>query len=164
MAWTVKDLRDNMEMVRGLLRLGSLSGDRGYFARARKVLESWADEIGPYEEHGAPYAIASQMLLTPPLEILVAVDPGDPPAAAARERALALYHPWKVVRHYTLAQGKDAMAKRGLKPLGGAQVAFCAGEECAGPYPAGEPLRKRLDAFLNRGTAAGTGKGSRGGI
>jgi hypothetical protein len=104
------------------------------------------------------------MLLTPPLEILVAVDPGDPLAATARERSLALYHPWKVVRHYTLAQGKDAMAKRGLKPLAGAQVAFCAGEECAGPYPGGEPLRKRLDAFLNRGAAGRTGKGSKGGI
>ncbi|MBI3447770.1 MAG: thioredoxin domain-containing protein [Acidobacteria bacterium] len=152
LSWPVRDLKDNMEMVRGLRRLGHLTGERAFLDRAKKILESFADEIGAYGEHAAPFALTASMLLNPPLEILVVGDPGDPATVKARERALSLYHPWRVVRHYAASDGRAALHAKGLKALDGAQVAFCVGAECAGPYPGDEPMRKHLEAFLSPGS------------
>src|SRR5262249_35433236 len=106
MSWPMRDLRDNMEMAKALVRLGQLTGERTYRDRARKTLESWADEAGSYEEHAATYAYAAQMLLTPPLQILVVADPNTAEGDRTRERALALYHPWRIVRHFGVEAGR----------------------------------------------------------
>ncbi len=163
MAWPVRDLRENMAMVKVLLRLGHITGEAAYTIQARKALESWADEFAALREHAAPYAVASQMLRQPPLEILIVGDASDPALEKGRERALSLYHPWKVVRHAGAAEGAPLLRKRGLTPLSGAQVAFCVAAECGGPFPAAGPLRIHLEAFLNRGRAAPEGAGPTGG-
>jgi len=160
MSWPMKDLADNMVMARALIRLGHLSGEKGYLDKAGKLLESWADEIGDYEDHGAPYALASQMFLTPPLEVLVAYDPNTPKGEDARERALNVYHPWRIVRHLSPSKGREEMAKRGLKAIEGPQIAFCVDKECAGPFDGAEPVRRYLEAFLNRGRGAAGAAGA----
>jgi len=54
------------------------------------------------------------------------------------------------------------MTRRGLKPIQGAQVAFCVEKDCAGPYPAAAPLRGKLQEFLKRGSAPAASPGGMG--
>jgi uncharacterized protein YyaL (SSP411 family) len=153
LAWPVRDLGDGMAFTTVLLRLHHLTGEASYRAAARKAIESWADEAGALGENGASLGRAALRLIQPPLEILLAGDAADPELARGRARVLALHHPWRIVRHLTGKDGEAEMLRRGLRPASGAQVAFCVEKDCAGPYPAAEPLRARLDAFLNRGAS-----------
>lgn len=152
-SWPVRDLKDNMATATFLVRLGALTGQASYTSFARKIVESWADEAGALGEHGAPLALAAQMLIYPPLEVVIVGDAGDPAFASARRRALSLYHPWRIVRWYSAADGPAELRKRRLSPLPGAQVAFCIAGECAGPWAGTEKLRPKLAEFLNRGAS-----------
>jgi uncharacterized protein YyaL (SSP411 family) len=153
LSWPVRDLRDNMAAAAFLARLGALTGQASYTSYAMKIVASWADEAGTLGEHAAPLALATQMLIYPPLEILIAGDAGDPGLAVARRRTLSLYHPWRVIRWYSAADGSAELRKRRLTPLTGPQVAFCIAGECAGPWAGTENLRSKLAGFLNRGAA-----------
>lgn len=160
LAWPVRDLDEEMVLVESLLRLHHLTGAEGYRVAARKALEAWADEFGELGVAAAPYALASQKYLNPPLEILVVEDPGETGMEGMRRAASRLYHPWKVVRHYALEDGRQALAsERGLEAREGAQIAFCYEKECTGPFGPDEPLRDRLRAFMNRGAGSGSGEG-----
>jgi hypothetical protein len=121
-------------------------------------VESWADEFGEVANHASAFALASQKFLNPPLEILVVGGAGgSPQAAASREEALRVYHPWRILRHSGLEDGRAELARRGLTPLDGAQAAFCIGSECAGPWPADSDLRVELKRFLSP-DGSGTGR------
>jgi uncharacterized protein YyaL (SSP411 family) len=151
-AWPLRDMKENMAMAVALLRVGHLSGESRYQKNGRRTVESWADEFGKVARHASAYALASQKFLQPPLEVIVAGGAGEGEAAArARRGALRLYHPWRVLRHFDAGAGAEEIRRRGLKPMDGLQVAFCIGEECAGPYPAEAPLDRELDSFLSRG-------------
>jgi uncharacterized protein YyaL (SSP411 family) len=153
MSWPVRNLDVDVQMAKSLLRLGRHLGNDAYSKTARVALESWSDEFGDYKELAAGYALASQMLLNPPLEVLVVGDEGTPGLAKGRDLALSLFQSWRIVRPYGSQKGKDELKKRGVTPLEGAQVAFCIGAECSAPIAAGEPLKAALERFLSKGSA-----------
>lgn len=154
LSWPKRELEVEMLMVELLLRLHQLTGEGSYRLTAREVLEAWADEFGKMAEEAAPYALASQKYLNPPLEVLVVGDAEDRELPELRLQAVRLYHPWRVVRHLDLAGGTARLRDElGLKPLKGAQVALCSGDDCAGPFPAGAPLGSHLRDFFHPGSA-----------
>lgn len=151
LAWPFRDMLENMALAEGLLRLGLLVGDEGLVKEGRKAVESWADDFGSLARHSASFALASQMYINPPLEILVAGGAGEGEAAARiRERALRTYHPWRIVRHWDIPRGKSELTRRGMEPLEGTQVAFCIGSDCGGPFPPDADMREKLAGFLSR--------------
>ncbi len=154
LSWPKRELEVEMLMVELLLRLHHLTGEDSYRTTAREALEAWADEFGRMGVEAAPYALASQKYLNPPLEVVVVGDAGDPELPGLRMDAVRLYHPWRVVRHMDLAAGTARLRDEfGLEPLEGAQVAFCQSKDCAGPFEAGAPLGRHLREFLHLGSA-----------
>ncbi|HKY32768.1 MAG TPA: DUF255 domain-containing protein [Candidatus Polarisedimenticolia bacterium] len=149
-SWPLRSIRDNALFAESLIRLRYLTGEAedGPLVRAAQTaLESWADEYARYKEAAAPYALAVEKALTPPLEVVIAGSPADEGYDAVEVKVRALYHPWKMVRR--VPRGDAALAARGAAPAEGAASYLCSGARCAGPYTGQDDLRERLAAFLS---------------
>jgi uncharacterized protein YyaL (SSP411 family) len=155
LSWPTRQLSEEMAMVNSLLRLFHHSGVDGYRKSARKALQAWADEAAAMGVRAAPFALAVEHYLNPPLEIIVAGEAKPEELASLRRRVLRLHHPWRIVR--AEAPGRSLLAERGLEPGEGAQVAFCFGSDCAGPFNKSSNLGAALGAFLKGRSATAPG-------
>jgi uncharacterized protein len=151
LSWPMRSLRDNALMAEALLRLHHLTGEAAggaYITAARKALESWGDEFAKYKEASAPFGLAADRAQTAPLEVLLLGVSADEGYEILEQKARALYHPWKILRHVPAADATAMLAPRKMDPPKGAAVLMCQGERCAGPFTSDDNLRDRLAAFL----------------
>jgi uncharacterized protein YyaL (SSP411 family) len=134
-------------MAESLVRLGRYTGDGKYAEAVTEELESWADELGTYGELSAPFGMAVDRLLRPPLEVIVVGDPGKDDTEAIRKEARALYHPWKVMVYRSMEEAPAELAPRQLNPVEAAACFVCLAERCTGPVETGS-MGAALESFL----------------
>ena len=146
LSWPTRSIRDNSLFAESLARLRYLRGrpeDEGLLKAARKGLESWADEFAKYKEVSAPFGLAVDHVLNPPVEVIVAG--ADDPAVVSLARSL--YHPWRILRRFNTPSGAAELSARQITPPAHAAIFFCQTSRCAGPYTKDDKPRVKLDEF-----------------
>ena len=157
MSWPMRSIRDNALFAESLLRLHYLTGEDPngpYRKSAVSALESWADEFTRYKEAAAPFGMAADRALSPPLEVLV-VDGGAGGGGEALDalvvKTRALYHPWKISRRVTEAQAASRLKEGSKEEPKMPQPPFallCVAGRCAGPFTREDNLKEKLAGFL----------------
>lgn len=162
-SWPTSSLRDDSLFAESLARIRYLSGaaeDDRYLKTARKGLEAWADEFSKYKEASAPFGVAVDHVLNPPVEVILI----DADAGLDTE-AKSLYAPWRVVRRLKAQTDAAELKERHLTAGAGPACFFCQQSRCAGPYTKTDKPRAKFDEFLgtNRKTPATPPSGPKGG-
>ena len=126
-------LPSNVVAARFLLRLSWLTDNEAYGAAARGALARFS---GSYERLGyfaAPYALAVDEVLRPPLKIVVVGDTRDARTAALHSAARRLSEPWKVIQVLDPQRDRTAFARSGF-PVPSQPLAYpCVGATCLAP-------------------------------
>lgn len=130
LGWPMRSITDNARYAEQLLRLERHTGVADYRDRARKTLESWADELGVHER-ASRFGLAVDRALNPPVEVLVVGSRSDEGWERIRNEARALYHPWKVVRYLDSEAASRELASRQMTPPEGASGFVCLESRCA---------------------------------
>jgi uncharacterized protein len=101
-------LDENALMARVLLALASFTGNEGYAAWGRSVLERWAPRYRGYGIFAAAYGSAALDLLSPPIDVKIEQPQAGASAAELRKGARAVAAP--PIRIHSLAADGDGRA------------------------------------------------------
>lgn len=133
-------LKDNAEAAQLLIRLSWLTGKKVYQERARTILRAFSETYHRYKVQAAPYAIAVDMLLRPPLFVTIVGPQNDPRTRALREAALRLKEPWKAVLTLDPERDQERLAERRY-PTADRPVAYlCVDTACLPPVTRPEEM------------------------
>lgn len=129
----IKPFVDNAAAAMALTRLAHLSGQKGDRERAGAVLEYLSTVFKMYKHHAAPFALALERFLTPPVHIVVvgkrgAKDWGELVKAAHRARP-----PWKVVIPLDEEEDRSRLESFGYPSDRGVEAYVCIGTTCLPP-------------------------------
>ena len=144
MSWPVRSLRDNALFTDALIRLYHHTADDALAKTARKALESWADEFSEYKELSAPFGLAVDHLLNPPLEIILLGPHESPEFAPLAAEARALYHPWRVIRYPGPEEAGTMLKRRQVTPPAGVSCVLCLGTLCSAPASKPEEIKPAM--------------------
>lgn len=133
LAKRLRPLPGNAAAARLLLRLHYLTGQDAYLDRARATLRVFGADYERLGYFAAPYALAIDDLLRPPLKVVIVGAPAAAATQALAQAALALPEPGLLVQQ--LDAQRDAALLAGLHlPVTGQATAYpCVGTVCLTP-------------------------------
>jgi hypothetical protein len=123
----------NAVAARLLVRLYWLTDREQYRVAAQRTLARFAKSYERLGYFGAPYALAVDEMLLPPVKVVIVGDGSDARLVALRAAALRLAEPWKIVQTIDPQRDAEAFAHSGFS-LPSAPVAYpCLGATCLAP-------------------------------
>ena len=132
-----KPLPENVAVVQALLKLHHATGEVRYQLSAERVLCAYVEANRDFGEHGAAYALAVEMFLSPPVEITIEGSLGNAGAHALSLAAARVRHPHVIVK---------PPATRGF---GESAAHVCIDTLCFPPVTHPEELAKSVDEALS---------------
>jgi hypothetical protein len=123
----------NAAAARFFLRLFWLTGNDAYQTAAQRTLARFALSYEQYGYFAAPYALAVDALLRPPLKVVIVGDRSDVRLHALHRAALRLAEPWKVIQVIDPRRDAAVFARSGF-PISDQPLAYpCVGVTCLAP-------------------------------
>lgn len=136
----IKPFAENAAAAMGLTRLTHLTGDEAHRMHAGKVLQHLAGEIRRYKHHAAPFGLALERFLIPPLQVHVVGERGEGAWSPLLRAAHRISSPWKVVLPLDREANRDRIESLGYRPSREAAAYVCIGSRCLPPMTRPEEL------------------------
>ncbi len=154
----IKDDHDGAEpagssvMARVLIRLGRLRERPEWLDLAARTVAAFASRLERYP-HGMPLLLAAALeLAAPPVELVVAGEPGDPRTRALLAAGRAGLHPFRLVR-LVEAKSRDELGRRhawlgAMTEVDGAPAAYvCRDRACERPVASPDEVVRLVRAW-----------------
>jgi hypothetical protein len=129
----IKPFAENTLAAMALTRLFHLTGADGYRQRAEEVLSYLSTDFGFYKHHAAPFGLALDRFLTPPLRVVIVGRRGEPGWMALLNEVHRLKPLWKVVIPLDNGEDRDRLVRLGYSPSEQALAYLCVGTTCLPP-------------------------------
>ncbi|MBI3995371.1 MAG: hypothetical protein HY349_05285 [Nitrospirae bacterium] len=136
----IKPFVENSVAAMALTRVFHLTGRVVLRQRAEAVLSHLATVYKPYQQHGAPFALALERFLHPPHHVVVVGKKGDARWIDLVRAAHRIRAPWKVVVPLDVVEDQERLNSLGC-PLSVEPSAYvCIGTKCLPPITRPEDL------------------------
>jgi uncharacterized protein len=123
----------NAVAARLLVRLSWLTGNDSYRQMAQRTLARFSLAYERLSFFAAPYALAVDEFLRPPLKLIIVGDAGDARLVALHSAARRLSDPWKIIHIIDPQRDARAFAQSGLPTLAQPLAYPCIGTMCLAP-------------------------------
>ncbi|NQT21496.1 MAG: thioredoxin domain-containing protein [Planctomycetes bacterium] len=147
LAIRTRSIFDNAETARALARLHMLTGEAGYLDHARLALAVMRPEFAKLGYLAAGYALAVDLLVNYPVELVTVGPPDSPQTRALHEAALKLYEPRRMVQLLDPTADADLMTKKGYATPDKPTLFMCRNAACAPPIHTPEQLQEAYEHF-----------------
>jgi hypothetical protein len=139
----VKPFAENTLAAMALTRLSHLTGSDGYRQRAEEVLSYLSTDFRFYKHQSAPFGLALDRFLTPPVRVVIVGLRGDPRWTALLNAAHRLKPLWKVIIPLDCSEDRDRLVRLGYPPSEQALAYLCVGTTCLPPVSDPEAMERR---------------------
>jgi uncharacterized protein len=136
----MKPLNENAAGAIGLNRLFQLTGEMDHYRRSQSILEFLSTVYRPYKHHAAPFALAVERSINPPLSVAIVGRTSHPEWKTWVTTAHRIKVPWKVILPLDAEKSKDRIRALGF-PISTVPTAYvCIGSKCLPPILTPEAL------------------------
>jgi uncharacterized protein YyaL (SSP411 family) len=137
----IKPFAENAVASMALNRLFHLTGHEVYLKKSESVLNFLSMIYGPYKHHAAPFALAMERFLRPPLHVTLLGNREHPQWSELLRAAHLLKSAWKVVLPLDGAKDRERLRSLGYSPSEKPLAYLCIGKTCYPPVSRSEDLK-----------------------
>ncbi len=137
----IKPFAENAVASIALTRLFHLTGHEIYLKKSKSVLNYLSMVYGPYKHHAAPFALAMERFLQPPLHVTLVGNREFAQWSELLRAAHLLKSPWKVVLLLDEAKDRERLQSLGYSPSEKPLAYLCIGKLCYPPVSRLEDLK-----------------------
>ncbi len=137
----IKPFAENAVASMALTRLFHLTGHEIYLKKSESALNYLSMVYGPYKHHAAPFALAMERFLQPPLHVTLVGNREFAQWSELLRAAHLLKSPWKVVLLLDEAKDRERLQSLGYSPSEKPLAYLCIGKLCYPPVSRSEDLK-----------------------